>query len=251
MTDINMVLNTLGLTPNETKVYLALLRHGKMTKTPLVKAARISGSKVYDLLERLKTKGLVSETIIDGIRNFAAVSPLKIKEYIDRKRALLDDAQKSVEELLPRLLTLQPTDQPVISTYQGWEGLDAAYREMLAVLPSEVSVYIIGASSGKQREATERFFTRFGRIAFEKELRIKVLFNETARQYVKSIEKTLARQYDKRFLFNHTPTEICVAHENTIITILRDDPICIRIVSKETAESFKQYFEVLWKAGRK
>jgi sugar-specific transcriptional regulator TrmB len=44
----------LGLTEGESKVYLALLRTGPSTIGRIIKEARVSNSKIYDILDRLK-----------------------------------------------------------------------------------------------------------------------------------------------------------------------------------------------------
>ena len=50
----------LGLTEGEAKVYTALLGTGSSTVGPIVKASGVASSNIYDILERLIEKGLVS-----------------------------------------------------------------------------------------------------------------------------------------------------------------------------------------------
>ena len=57
-------LEELGLTKNETKVYLVLLELGLTTTSAIIKRAGINTSKVYESLERLLKKGLVSYALI-------------------------------------------------------------------------------------------------------------------------------------------------------------------------------------------
>ena len=53
-------LEQIGLTKGEIKVYVALLELGESTKTPIARKSEVSPGKVYDVLERLLRKGLVS-----------------------------------------------------------------------------------------------------------------------------------------------------------------------------------------------
>ena len=57
------LLEKIGLTKGESKVYLALLRIGKSNIGPIIKEAKVSNSKVYDILDRLAQKGLVGVAI--------------------------------------------------------------------------------------------------------------------------------------------------------------------------------------------
>ena len=54
------LLESVGLTKSEAKVYLALLELGSSSKGPIVKRSGVASSKVYELLDKLIAKGLVS-----------------------------------------------------------------------------------------------------------------------------------------------------------------------------------------------
>src|SRR3989339_129430 len=226
------ILREVGLTDSEIRIYIVLLRNGPLTKTSIVKASNVSGSKLYEVIDKLVSKGLASVTVKNGVKHFDAASPIKIKEYLNRKKINLEQTN---------FIT------PDVAVFFGWDGLSTVYEEELATIKKGSSVYIIGASKGKQEERFERFFSKYGKKAFLKNLNVNVIFNTQAREYVKNIENNLGKRYDKRFLFQKTPTEITVMNTTTIITIMHEEPTVIRIRNKETAESFKQYFSELWK----
>ena len=60
----------LGLTNGEVRIYLSLLKLGSSKVGSIVKDSRVSYSKVYDVLERLITKGLVSYVTFDIISKY-------------------------------------------------------------------------------------------------------------------------------------------------------------------------------------
>ncbi|HIH31682.1 TPA: TrmB family transcriptional regulator [Candidatus Woesearchaeota archaeon] len=243
------ILREVGLTDSEIRIYIVLLRNGPLTKTSIVKASNVSGSKLYEVIDKLVSKGLASVTVKNGVKHFDAASPIKIKEYLNRKKINLENSEASLEKILPKLNHLKQTNfiTPDVAVFFGWDGLSTVYEEELATIKKGSSVYIIGASKGKQEERFERFFSKYGKKAFLKNLNVNVIFNTQAREYVKNIENNLGKRYDKRFLFQKTPTEITVMNTTTIITIMHEEPTVIRIRNKETAESFKQYFSELWK----
>ena len=60
----------LGLTNGEVRIYLSLLKLVSSKVGSIVKDSRVSYSKVYDVLERLITKGLVSYVTFDIISKY-------------------------------------------------------------------------------------------------------------------------------------------------------------------------------------
>ncbi len=240
-------LKEIGLTDSEIKTYLFLLRNGTSTKTPLVKATGISGSKVYEVLHRLSQKGLVSITLTNNIQHFSASSPHKLKEYLKRKKDELTRADEEINQILPSLFSLGKSSPqtPEISLFTGWEGLATVYEEAFANIKKTEKMYVIGASSGQNTAQTERFFKKYGKLAVEK-TDLHIIFNTSARAYVTRIEKSMGHTYNKRFLFHKTPTELTVIGNTAFIVLLHQEPMIIRIKNKETADSFKQYFNFLW-----
>ena len=54
------ILQELGLTQREIRVYLALLELGSTTTGSIIKRSEVPNSKIYEILESLQNKGLVS-----------------------------------------------------------------------------------------------------------------------------------------------------------------------------------------------
>ncbi len=245
-------LKQMGLTDSEIRIYLALLQRGPLTKTPIVKESKISGSKVYEVLHRLIDKGLVSVTIKNNIQQFDAATPLKIKEYLHQKKDEISKMEDEVDQVLPALLRMKEAKyvQPDIAVFYGWEGLATVYEEELDKVKRGERIYVIGASTGGNSFQTELFFTKYVKMASERGLFVQVILNTTAKKYIQRIEKNVGRQYERRFLFKKTPTEVTIIGNTTFITLLHHEPTIIRIKNKETADSFKQYFEVLWERAK-
>ena len=84
------LLEEIGLTKSEIKVYLALLEIGSSSKGPLVKKANITSSKIYEVTDKLIEKGLVSYIIKNNVKYFSAAPPSRIKDYIEEKREKIE-----------------------------------------------------------------------------------------------------------------------------------------------------------------
>src|SRR3989338_4182577 len=80
---------------------------------------------------------------------------------------------------------------------------------------------------------------------------IRIIFDQSSREYVNKAENVLGFKYNKRFLYQKTPSEITIHKDKVAIVIRKIEPIVILITDKETAQSFKTYFEELWKIAKR
>ena len=84
------MLRELGLSINEAKVYLALLRSGVTGAGKISDHCKLHRTNVYDALERLEQKGLVSYILKEDTKLFEATDPAALKQILDDQRARLD-----------------------------------------------------------------------------------------------------------------------------------------------------------------
>jgi len=246
-------LRKIGLTESEIKVYLALIKLGTSSKGNIIKESKIAPSKIYEITDKLIDKGLCSIILKNGIKHFMGASPTRIRDYLSKKQEEISQEEKELEKIMPRLQShynKMPKGVKV-EVFIGWKGMETVYVSLLGIAKRGKEVNIIGAGTGKKEEKLELFYTRYGRIAFRKGLKIKAIFNENARNYIKKIEKNIKKTYNKRFLFEYTPTEMLIFMDLTAIIIRRDEPIVVLIKDKETADSFRKYFEELWKLAKR
>ena len=74
---INIIdsLKDMGLSENEAKTYLALLRMGPSNASGIVQKTNIHRINIYDILNRLQDKGLVSYVFNGKRKQYEASSP--------------------------------------------------------------------------------------------------------------------------------------------------------------------------------
>ena len=89
------LLEKIGLTNAESKVYLALLELGSSTAGPIIDKAKITPSKVYELLDKLQRKGLASVVTKENTRHYEAASPERLIDYLEeRERNLKEEKEQ-------------------------------------------------------------------------------------------------------------------------------------------------------------
>ena len=123
-------LTQLGLTNGEARVYLSLLKIGLSKVGPIVRDSHVSYSKIYDVLERLSMKGLVSHVIIDDVKHFNAIEPYRLQDYIQRKEEQLNIQKEIVDQIVPSLFKIANNNRRRNSAeiFVGDRGLRSAYE---------------------------------------------------------------------------------------------------------------------------
>src|SRR3989344_470827 len=122
----------IGLTEGESKVYLALIELGSSTVGPIVKKSGVAYSNIYDILQRLMEKGLVSYIIKNKTKHFQAVSPANLLDYLEKKEEEINNQKKLLKNFLPRLEELQKLKpEQDAEIFIGIKGLKSAYEKLL------------------------------------------------------------------------------------------------------------------------
>jgi sugar-specific transcriptional regulator TrmB len=242
-------LQRIGLTEGEIKLYSALLDLGESTRTELAKVSGISPSKIYDVANRLLEKGIISSVKKNGITHFCAADPEKIKDFIEQKEQEIAKEKKLADDILPMLLAkYQKTkDETDIEVFYGWEGMKTAFDDIIKSLGKGDFNYIFGASKGYNSQAADIFFSQYYLKKRKKGFGTKIIFNEDVKENKQRISIFKEKPNEIRFLHQDTFTEINLYKNTVLIIMLLKSPIVVRVKNKEAADSFKKYFDTMWK----
>ena len=247
---IETILEEIGLTKNEIKIYLALLKFGSTSTGAIIKETKIHASKVYDGLERLADKGLVTHVIIANTKHFKAVNPDRLIDFLDDKKRLIETQVKDIKEFLPQLKAMQELggDETEAEIFRGWKGLETVFNEGIKEMGKGDIWYVLGAYAGEDKERTNTFIQKIIMKCEKKKMKWKVIYNESARNTFKYEQES--RITENRFLAQETPATINIYKNVTFIALWIKIPIAFRIQNKKVADSFKNYFEVMWKLSK-
>jgi HTH-type transcriptional regulator, sugar sensing transcriptional regulator len=245
------ILEKIGLTAGEAKIYLALLDLGQSTTGPIVEKSGVSTSKTYKILKRMEKKGLVSHVIKRNVVNWSAVSPKRILELIEEQEKEISKKKKEVEKIMPELLkkveSVKGKQQAEI--YMGKKGMISVFNDETNYLKEHKAVnYVIGVTK-EYRKDVYNFFRRLEMKKDRLKLKRKFIFGEDARGTMPFIEDS--KYCQARYVPYSSIVSINIYGETSFISIFSEEPIFFVIKSKEIAESFKGYFNILWKSGKK
>jgi sugar-specific transcriptional regulator TrmB len=248
---IESILREIGLTEYETKIYLALLDLGKATSGEILNKAGLRTGKVYEILNSLKTKGLVSEIKESNVKKFLASDPKRVYDYLEEKKKTIEKQEKDFEKIIPELMKkINSTKSEVnVEVFYGVNGMKTAYMKEFEHDKKGGTVYVMGVRGEEfySKGYYDFFINNIYPRRIKSGVNIKKIYSEDARKYRDMYEK----EADMRFIPYESPVTILVTGTLTIIGIQsKEINITITIESKEVADSFIQQFNILWKQAK-
>lgn len=247
------ILKEIGLSESEKKVYLALLDLGDSTRGDIVSKSGVTGSKVYELLEKLQGKGLISIYIKDKIKHFRPTNPKQLLNYLEEKKAKMSEIEEQTKNILPELLLKYDSskkDQEV-ELITGLRGLQIIFREQVDSLKKGEVCYVIGGTKGSGEEIVQGFFEKIHLMREAKKIKTKMLFNLNQKQTTSKLYSSKKYPHTStKYIEHSSPVAINIYKDKTIIIIFGEQITSIYIKSQDVADSFIEYFNLLWKQAK-
>lgn len=239
------LLEEIGLTKGEIAVYFSLLELGSSTVGPIINKAKVSSSKVYDILERLIDKGLVSYVIKENKKYFEAAEPKRILDYIKEKKERLNKQEQEIEKILPELELKQKLAElkSEAHVFKGNKGFKTAFRDILNTLKKGEKLSIMGIFDFDPE--FKRMIVNFHRERSNAGINADILLNNDA----KSVGEELAKLpiTNIKYMENNIATPgVFLIYGNKTLISLPNERTFFRIENKEATTSFRAYFNTLW-----
>ncbi len=245
------LLEKIGLTKGEVKVYLALNKLGESTVGVIAKESGVSKSKIYDILERLIAKGLAGYIIKENTKSFFANSPSAILDFISKEEKEIHDAKKEAEDLIPQLIMQRSTalKKRVAEIYEGFKGIKAIREELMLSFSPGDTLLVLGAPR-IANEMWEGWFREFHKNRIKRRIGMKIIYNSDARDYGKTRQKMKITEVKYLPSDLVSPNWIDVFNEAVLFVMILAEPIAFVVRDKELARSFKAYFDIMWKQSK-
>lgn len=232
-----------GLNEREAKVYLALLELGEANIAQISQKAQIKRSTVYDMLELLKNKGLVSQTRLKKRPIYFAESPSKIIESLEKQK-------KGLEEAMPELVAMMNIldRKPKMRYFEGIDAVREIFEDTLEYPDSEVLTWF----PYPYLNLGEDYFWKYYNVQrTKKKIWMRILAPDTEINR-KILEKMKEFLVSARFMnaetFANFDIEIKIYGKTKIGIISHQENLGILIESKKIFDGFKAIFECMWNA---
>ena len=245
----------LGLTQGEAAVYLSLLKLGPSTNSPLAKHTGLQSSSVYYCLNSLVEKVFVSYIQKGGRKHFQAAAPENSLTLLDKRIAQATREKKMAEQLLPKLHALGEASQGTTAeVYERFNGFTMVFSQILRTLRKGdgYEAFVVEQTLGEPKQL-QRIFTKHNKALKAKGIRLRLLAH-------KRMKSTFERIYGKRFLSSFqeirytnavTPTGITIYRKTVVTHVSENDrPLLFLMRNEKLAETYRAFFNSLWKKAR-
>lgn len=225
-----------GLTGNEAKVYYELLKRGEIVANNIAKNIGLDRTLTYTILNNLIDKGQVSYIIKEKKKFFSATDPENLLNSIKKKEAIIKD-------LIPELRTIKTFDKPEqeIKIFEGKDG----FRNLVNLALKEKEFCAFGATGWGYYAFYE--MPRVAKEIAKKKIKVRLIGDKKFRK----TEAFNIKGFKSKYLDvkSKSPTSIFGDYV-TIHLTTKEKPFIILIKNKDIAETYKNYFEVLWKIAK-
>lgn len=238
-----------GLTKNESIVYLSLLRIGNCKVSKLIKEAKFKSGKIYEVLDSLANKGLVSHSIKNNVKHYSAQDPKKIQDYINLQKQKLEDEEENFLKQLPALNKINSSEKEScdIKTYEDVEGIRSALFYFLDQLENNSTIFIHGANDNPNRDILLSW-ARYDDICKKKNIKTKVIMTSISKE---GIEQRKTKKNKSYKYLEGTDLSNFMICKNITILFNFDQPNCILIENSAYTSQFKELFNILWNTAKK
>jgi sugar-specific transcriptional regulator TrmB len=234
------ILQELGLTKSESRVYLALLRMRSGLAGDITSKTEMHRRNVYDALERLIQKGLIGFIIQNKRKYFQVKEPERFLEILENKKI-------AFEKILPQLKLRYEgaKEKQEVMILKGKNGLKTAFDDQIKV---GKTIYVFGASS-KYSSVLKYYSYQHRKKRLRKKIKVNIIFDESFRgAEIAKMPLAEVRFLPKKFIGVMSTS---VYGNKVELFVWTEDPFVIVIESEELADSYRKFFDILWGTAKK
>lgn len=229
------ILKEIGLQDSEITIYLALLKLKDSTATQITQYTGLHRSNIYDIIEKLREKGLVSFVIKNNVKYFRASSPTKILDFIKEKEA-------KIKNILPELIALgkEKEEDIKVEIYKGKEGIKTILNDII----KQGKDYIMFGHL-KFEEIMPIYIEQFVKLADKKKMNERAILEKGVK--IIPLKRHQYKYISKEYLFPNAT----IVYGNKVAIVIWKEPYHITLIeNKDVARSYKTHFDLLWKIAK-
>lgn len=227
------ILKEIGFLDAEIEVYLTLLRLGPSLVSRIHQETGHHRTHIYDLLEKLREKGLVSTFIQSGKKYFKPAPPHKLLGYVEEKKEKIKTILPELEQLIK--LTKEDT---IVELYKGKDGLKTVLQDVLKVGKD----YCVMGSVKQFETILEFALPQFLKKIEKQNIKERIICDK--KEKIIKIETGSYKCLKSEYLF---PSSFWIYGSNVAIFIWHLPYYVIVIRNKDVAKTYQNYFEFFWK----
>lgn len=233
----------LGFNKNEAIVYLSLIKFGESDANQLINDTKFHKNIVYDNLEKLIDKGLITYIIEEGRRVYKIASPNALIQFFEEQEKEIKNKKKFAEKLsedINQVIKTIPIRREA-TIYKGIKAIKSVYKETL-----KGNDYVVFGAPKESVEIMGNYFWKnYTQKRIATKIKVRMIFNQSLKDFGNKLKNkfTQIRYFEQDF---EPLTETHIQDDKVAITVWTEEPVLFLIKDKFVAESYKRYFENMW-----
>ena len=235
----------LGLSPNEAKIYQALILYGGSGVSTIALRSKVHRSNTYDAIHRLMEKGLVYEVLGQREVIYEPVDPVKFRE-------LLSEKSRNLEKELPAMMK-RYTKRLTPERAYVYKGIEGVKNYMRLALDVEEDIFTLGGKCAWLDPKLESFTDRFMQELKRKKINKYNLFDARVQEECSvSLLKKVSTKYKFLPKDHQTHSSIDIFGEYIVtftgmdVCSMGDDMTVFVIASSDLADDYRAWWKMLW-----
>ena len=242
---IEKTLGYLGFSPSEIKIYLCLLRKGSSYPNEISADTSVNRSNVYEALNRLVSKGVISYITRNKVKVFEAKSTDTLEMLIAEKQKENEKESKTAVAQIRKLKKSLPHPKSRLdgSIFVGRKGIKSLFEDML----SAGKPLQFFAADLQFRYFFGTYFQQWHKRRIKLGIYQRTIFPETVRKKVWPM-KLWERKFIPKEYAN--PTSAIIYGDTCVFVQWLGEPLAVKIENQGIAKSHLNYFNLLWKVAK-
>jgi sugar-specific transcriptional regulator TrmB len=240
-------LKKLGLSQSESVLYLALLKLRSSEVQSLIEETGFYKANIYEALEKLCQKGIVSKVIENGKRIYQIQKPESLIDFIRKKKSDLDEQEKIASDLIKEIEKKKINyTQETAMVFRGLAGVKQIYSEIIA---NKLDYLVFGSPKESEDIIGDFYWQNLHLKQKASKIKAKMIFHKSLRDWKKVIPKEIIelRFFDEEF---EPLTETTIYGTKVAFVVWTDNPVITIINNSHLADSYRQIFNLLWKMSK-
>ncbi len=232
------VLEDMGLSNAEAKIYITLVELGDSKVGPIIEKSSLVSSVVHTNINHLVNKGWISYIKRGKIKIYKAIPPKNIINFLEERK-------KRVLEIIPELeLKSQKSQQKEeAEIFEGINGIMFMLNSLLEDTITDKEYLFFASNIKEDNKKLQEFWSRYDAKRADKGLTIRGISPAKLKPYFTN-RKKLKMKYTEQ----PTPSSLTIFNGTIALFSFGEKPIGYLIKSKEIYKIYKEYFEKLWNA---
>jgi sugar-specific transcriptional regulator TrmB len=238
------ILQEIGLSPNEAKIYEGLLSIGRASVPEISLHIGVHKRNIYDIVPKLLKKGLIYQITDVKESTYAAIAPSKLSDLIWEKQSRLNSILPALSKEFKKTTTHE-----AVYIYKGVEGFKNYLRDILKV---GEDVYFIGAKGGWFDKDLQTYIQKFLKQAKKQKIKYYHIFDSKVKTIAPELLPVLGKPY--KFLPPEYSTtgaidifgDRVVTFSGLTVKDITENITLFVIVNQELADCYRTWFKFMW-----